>query len=148
MFFFAGNVTDTKTGISKFVPLSVEGKYWRDDKRTRYDRLTGIGVLVKRLKLDTNSVFPIFFTHVGLIKNNLRDSAKTTGNKVFLVRLGPDLWVTHVKDLFHAGHGQHVILKELKIFLGDHRRYLVLSSVSQLNQAINFRKVETYRSLF
>jgi hypothetical protein len=147
MFNFAGNVTDTKTGKSKFVLLSPGKDFWRDDKRIRYDRVTGNGVLARRLHLDTKSIFPIFFTHTGHIKHNAYDHAKGSGKKVFLVGYARGVWMTHQKELFHAGHGFHLMMKNDEILPGDYRRYLVLCSVEMLSYPIDFRKVEVFRNV-
>lgn len=147
MFNFAGNVTDEKTGKSKFVMLTPDKNFWRDDKKVRYDRFSGKGLLIKRLHLHIPSIFPIFFTHVGSIKHNLKDSAKTSGKKVFLVKFENDVWITHQHEFFHAGHGFHLTMKQSKAQPGDYRRYLVLCSVELLMQPVTFKKVEEIKYL-
>lgn len=147
MFNFAGNVTDEKTGKSKFVMLAAEKGFWRDDKKVRYDRVTGRGLLIKRLHLHIPSIFPIFFTHVGCIKHNLKDSAKTSGKKVFLVKFENNVWMTHQHEFFHAGHGFHTVMKQAKAQPGDYRRYLVLCSVELLINPVTFKKVEEIKYL-
>ena len=145
MFNFAGNVTDEKTNKSRFVVLMAEEQFWRDAKRIRYHRINGQGILVKRLRLDIKSIFPILFSHVGCIKNNTKDSSKTTGRKVYLTKFNSCTWITHKKELFHCGHGLHLVLKNFEILPGDYRRYLVLSSVEKLYNPVTFRFIEEIR---
>lgn len=147
MFFFAGSVKDVKTEKSKYVALRAEGNFWHDDKRTRYDRTTGQGVIVKRLMLDLNSIIPILFSHVGAIKNSVKDTGNSIGTKVFLARMDSSVWITHEKDTFHAGHGQHVLVKGANLIPGDYRRYLVLSSIINLPTVINFQDVKNDRNI-
>jgi hypothetical protein len=144
MFHFAGSVIDEKTNKSRYVILSSEKNFWRDDRRIRYDKKTGSGLLVKRLHLDVKTIFPIIFTHAGHVKNN-KESARSTGKKVFLTRFTDDLWITHHKEYFHAGHGLNIVLKNFEMLPGDHRRYLVLFTLEKLMTPISFRKVEEYR---
>lgn len=145
MFNFAGNVTDTQTGKSKYVLLSFDKDFWRDDKRIRYDRKTGNGLLARRLHLDPKSIFPIFFTHTGCIKHNPHDHVKASGKRVFLVKFQKDTWITNRHEFFHAGHGFHLHYKDFEFIPGDYRRYLVLCSVELLMNPIDFRKVEEFR---
>lgn len=145
MFNFAGNVTDSQTGKSKFVLLCSDKGFWRDDKRIRYDRKTGKGILVKRLSLDLKSIMPILFTHIGNIKHNMHDSSKAGGKRVFLTRFDENVWITHQKEFFHVGHGFHMTFKNFEILPGDYRRYLVLCSVEMLPNPIDFRRAEGFR---
>lgn len=147
MFYFAGNVTDTKTNKSKYVALCSEREFWRDHNRIRYHKRTGDGLLVKRLNLDVTTIFPIIFTHTGFIKNNKRDTGKMQGDKVFLTLFDTCAWITHKKEFYHAGHGLNldIKLKGFKIVPGDHRKYLVLSSVEELKPHISYKNIESYR---
>lgn len=144
MFYFAGSVTDEKTKKSKYVLLGADRGFWRDDKRIRYDRKTGYGILVKRLHLDLKSVFPIMFTHLGSTKHNAHDSKKTTGRRVFLTKFDKGVWITHQKEFYHSGHGLNLVYKNFEIMPGDYRKYLVLCSVEKLLCPVNFRKVEEH----
>ena len=145
MLYFTGSVIDEKTKTQKFVILGSDKGFWRDDKRIRYDRKTGRGILVKRLMLDLKSVFPILYTHVGSTKHNAHDTKRTTGKTVYLTKFDKGVWITHQNEFYHSGHGLNLIYKNFEIMPGDYRKYLVLCSVEKLLCPIDFRKVEEYR---
>jgi hypothetical protein len=145
MFYFAGNVVDQQTGKSKFLLIGRDKNFWRDSNRIRYAPHNGEGLLVKRLKLDLKTIFPVLFTHKGVVKNNgitASSASREYSKKVFLVKFDEEAWITHRHDFYHAGHGLHLIKKENKIIPGDYRKYLVLCSVELLVQPIRFDFVE------
>lgn len=142
MFYFAGSVKDEKTKKQKYVLLGADRGFWRDAGRIRYDRITGRGVLVKRLVLDLCSVFPILFTHSGCTKHNAHDAKKITGRRVYLTKFDKGVWITHQKEFYHSGHGLNLIYKNFEIQPGDYRKYLVLCSVEKLIRPIDFKSLE------